>query len=91
MRKLLAELSSKNEKKGIIDITPEWCLAAANHEDGGEISAGLPVAQEIDKLRSEIERLRMILKEVTTNGRWTDGEQCGEWAISKEVYDTAKE
>lgn len=31
------------------------------------------------------------LKEVVTNGEWTDGEQRGQWKISKEVYDSVKE
>jgi hypothetical protein len=40
---------------------------------------------------AEITQLRATLYEVTTNGRWTEGEQCGEWAISKEVYETARD
>jgi hypothetical protein len=39
----------------------------------------------------EIERLRNAIYEVTTNGRWTEGEQRGEWAISIEVYETARD
>lgn len=39
----------------------------------------------------EIERLRAGLNEILTNGRWTEGEQRGEWAVSKEVYETAAE
>ncbi len=31
------------------------------------------------------------LYEVITNGEWTDGEQCGEWRISKDVYNMARE
>ena len=37
------------------------------------------------------ERLLAALWEVTTNGRWTEGEQRGEWAISSEVYETARD
>jgi hypothetical protein len=34
---------------------------------------------------------KAALYEATTNGRWTKGEQCGEWAISKEVYDSLRD
>lgn len=40
---------------------------------------------------TEIERLRAVIYEITTNGKWTDGEQCGDWKISKEVYETARD
>lgn len=46
---------------------------------------------ELSKARDEIERLRAALYEVTTNGEWTEGEQRGEWKISKEVYETARD
>lgn len=45
----------------------------------------------LEQASAEMTKLRNALWEVTTNGRWTEGEQCGEWAISKEVYDTARE
>jgi hypothetical protein len=38
-----------------------------------------------------ITRLRNALHEVTTNGEWIEGEQCGDWKISKEVYETARD
>jgi hypothetical protein len=44
-----------------------------------------------ERAAREIERLRNVLYEVTTNGEWTKGEQVGDWAISKEVYETARE
>lgn len=28
------------------------------------------------------------LREATTNGEWSDGEQQGEWKMLKDVYDT---
>ena len=31
------------------------------------------------------------LAEVTTNGKWTDGEQRGDWQISQAVYETARD
>ena len=34
-----------------------------------------------------IERLGNALHEMLTNGRWTEGEQRGEWAVSPEVYE----
>jgi hypothetical protein len=34
---------------------------------------------------------RQALNEVVTNGKWTEGDQCGEWKISKAVYDLAVE
>lgn len=34
---------------------------------------------------------RQALNEVVTNGEWTEGDQCGEWKISKAVYDLAVE
>lgn len=40
---------------------------------------------------AEIEGLRAALYEVITNGEWTKGEQKGDWAVSKEVYDTARD
>lgn len=42
-------------------------------------------------LRHEIEQLRNALNEVITNGEWTEGEQCGDWKISPEVYETARD
>lgn len=38
-----------------------------------------------------IKQCRDALNEVTTNGQWTKGEQLGDWAISKEVYETARD
>lgn len=38
-----------------------------------------------------ITRMGLALAEVTTNGRWTEGEQRGEWAITNEVYETARD
>lgn len=35
--------------------------------------------------------MRQALNEVVTNGEWTEGDQCGEWKISKAVYDLAVE
>jgi hypothetical protein len=35
------------------------------------------------------QQMREALNEVITNGEWTKGDQCGEWKISKEVYDLA--
>jgi hypothetical protein len=48
-------------------------------------------AKNYANLLGEIERLRNALYEVTTNGEWTKGEQVGDWAISKEVYETARD
>jgi hypothetical protein len=42
-----------------------------------------------EELIAEIERLRSALHEIVTNGRWSIGEQCGEWCVSKDVYDIA--
>lgn len=39
-----------------------------------------------NRLLAERDALRAALNEVRTNGEWTDGDQCGEWKISKEVY-----
>lgn len=41
--------------------------------------------------KADAERLRAALYEATTNGRWTEGEQRGEWAISNAVYETARD
>lgn len=37
------------------------------------------------------EKLRNALYEMLTNGRWTEGEQRGEWAVPAEVYAMAQE
>lgn len=42
-------------------------------------------------LADENKQLRQALNEVVTNGEWTEGEQCGDWKISKEVYETARD
>ena len=39
----------------------------------------------------DIENLLTAIHEVLTNGEWTDGEQCRDWKISKEVYDMASD
>lgn len=31
------------------------------------------------------------LKEAVTNGEWSEGEQCGDWCISKEVYEMLRD
>lgn len=49
------------------------------------------IMENFDKALAEISRLRNTLYEVTTNGEWTDGEQCGDWRIAKEVYETARD
>lgn len=49
------------------------------------------VGSDIRQMLGEIERLRAALYEVTTNGRWTEGEQFGDWAISNAVYETARD
>ena len=36
-------------------------------------------------------RLRAALYEVITNGQWTAGDQWGDWQISKNVYETARD
>jgi hypothetical protein len=36
-------------------------------------------------------KVRNVLNEVVTNGEWTNGEQCGDWKISKAVYEMAVE
>lgn len=36
-------------------------------------------------------QLQAVLYEVTTNGEWTKGDQAGDWAISKEVYETVRD
>lgn len=46
---------------------------------------------EVRRLKAENFGLRAALYEVTTNGQWTKGEQLGDWAISKEVYETARD
>lgn len=51
----------------------------------------LTVQDTHDTLMARITQLTNALHEVTTNGRWTKGEQCGEWAISNEVYETARD
>lgn len=38
-----------------------------------------------------IEALRDAANEAVTNGEWTDGEQRGDWRISKEVYEMLQE
>lgn len=40
---------------------------------------------------AEIANLRAALYEVVTNGQWTAGEQRGDWQISKDVYETARD
>lgn len=55
---------------------------------GDAWAVGAEIAEEA---ADEIERLLAVLYEVTTNGRWTEGEQCGEWAISNAVYETARD
>lgn len=35
--------------------------------------------------------LRAALTEATTNGEWTEGEQRGNWMMSKEVYETMRD
>lgn len=42
-------------------------------------------------LANALVQARNALNEVTTNGRWTEGEQRGEWAITNEVYETARD
>jgi hypothetical protein len=44
-----------------------------------------------ERQAAEIKRLRSALYEVITNGSWTEGEQRGDWRISREVYELAKE
>jgi hypothetical protein len=39
----------------------------------------------------ELADIRNTLNEVVTNGEWTLGEQCGDWRISKQVYEMAVE
>lgn len=41
-------------------------------------------------LRAENERLRAVLNEVVTNGKWSGGEQYGDWLISQDVYAMAR-
>lgn len=43
------------------------------------------------KITQEWGDLVAVIYEVTTNGQWTKGEQLGDWAISKEVYETARD
>ena len=31
------------------------------------------------------------LNEAVTNGEWSEGEQCGDWCISKDVYETLRD
>lgn len=45
----------------------------------------------IEELERQVRDLRNAMNETVTNGTWTDGEQRGDWCISKEVYDTACE
>ena len=49
-----------------------------------EVGSNNPLGREA---ADEIERLRNALHEMLTNGRWTEGEQRGEWAILPEVYE----
>ena len=49
------------------------------------------MAATIEKQHFEINALRAALWEATTNGEWTEGEQCGDWKISKEVYETMRD
>lgn len=51
----------------------------------------LKVQENHDELMGQMTVLRNALWEATTNGRWTEGQQCGEWAISKEVAQTVSE
>ena len=60
-------------------------------EDGWSGDAFAIGAEVAERAAAEIERLRAVLYEVTTNGRWTEGEQRGEWAISNAVYETARD
>src|SRR5262245_43266226 len=39
----------------------------------------------------KLEQLRAVVNEVITNGEWTEGEQRGDWKISKEVYELARD
>lgn len=50
-----------------------------------------PFDAEIERLTAELREARNTLHEVTTNGEWTEGEQRGEWKISKEVYEMARD
>ncbi len=45
----------------------------------------------VEAQAAEICFLRSALYEVITNGEWTNGEQCGDFKLSKAVYDMAKE
>ena len=43
------------------------------------------------RLIAESPKLLEALVEATTNGQWTEGEQRGDWVISKEVYEVMRD
>lgn len=77
----------------MVPVEPTEEMELAGWIDGDDVTprdiyrAMLSTAPQPDKESG----LRNALNEVVTNGRWTEGEQCGEWAITKEVYETARD
>lgn len=50
------------------------------------------IRPELENADAKITALKMALREVITNGEWTGGgDEVGEWKISKEVYETARD
>ena len=49
------------------------------------------VALDVRRLASSLARVREALNEVVTNGSWAGADYEGDWSISKEVYEMAKE
>lgn len=70
------------------DVLARFEEEAGDGFSGDAACVSLSYANE---LKSEIERLRAALNEVLTNGRWTEGEQRGEWAIAPEIYMTGRD
>lgn len=60
-----------------------------------EIASGGPLTREAVEARAAhvigaaFVQMKNALHEIVTNGRWSWGEQCGEWRVSKDVYDIA--
>ena len=52
-----------------------------------DVKATLALARKM----AAVEELLEALNEAVTNGEWSEGEQCGDWCISKEVYETLRD
>ena len=76
----------------IAEVRVAMSFPGFEHRRTDSVQASLDAAAIVEARNSLPDLLACAeaLHEATTNGEWTEGEQRGDWAISKDVYETVR-